>query len=533
MPPTMMDEKDPAPVRAKTRRARPAPPGVISRRTLQWTALFAGPLLALLAYTWLPRSYAGADGAVVPFTHAGRVTCALGLWMAVWWMTEAVSIYVTSLLPLCVLPVLGASSIRAAASPYAHELIFLFMGGFVVALSMSKWGLHKRFAYGALRAMGTKPHGVVLGFMAATGFMSMWVSNTATAIMMLPIALSVIDVVLARTTGLTVEETGTFTGERGHNFAVCLLLGVAYAASIGGIGTLIGTPPNLFLASYIKDHLGREVSFVRWMAVGVPLVVVFLPLTWLLLTRVLYPIRIREIEGGADMIRRRYAELGSLNRGERITLVIFILAAAAWVLRPLLAKITIGAISPFAGLTDPGIAMIAAVALFVIPVDFRRRQFTMDWDTAVKLPWGVLLLFGGGLSLAASVESTGVGEFIGSRFTGLAGVPDIAIVLVVTTVIIFLTELTSNTATTATLVPVLAAVAPALGVSPYLLIVPAAVAASCAFMLPVATPPNALVFGSGYLRIGQMVRAGVWLNILGVILVTILAYTLIGPLLAR
>jgi sodium-dependent dicarboxylate transporter 2/3/5 len=369
--------------------------------------------------------------------------------------------------------------------------------------------------------------------MITTGFMSMWVSNTATTIMMLPIALSVIDVVLARTTGQTAEETGTFENEPGHNFAVCLLLGVAYSASIGGIGTLIGTPPNLFLASYIKDHLGREVTFVRWMAVGIPFVAVFLPLSWLLLTRVLYPIRIREIEGGAAMIRRRYAELGSPSRGERITLVVFTLAATAWVLRPLVAKMTIAGVMPFTGLTDTGIAMIAALALFVIPVDFKSRQFTMDWDTAVRLPWGVLLLFGGGLSLAASVESTGVGEFIGSRFAGLAGVPEIVLILVVTAVVIFLTELTSNTATTATLVPVLAAAAPALAVSPYMLIVPAAVAASCAFMLPVATPPNALVFGSGHIRIGQMVKAGVWLNLIGVILVTILAYSLVAPILAR
>jgi sodium-dependent dicarboxylate transporter 2/3/5 len=457
----------------------------------------------------------------------------MGVWMAAWWMTEAVSIYVTSLLPLCVLPLFGAGTIREAASPYAHELIFLFMGGFVVALSMERWGLHKRFAYAALRVVGTNPHGVVLGFMAATAFVSMWVSNTATAIMMLPIALSVIDVVLKQTTGRTASETGTFTDEPGHNFAVCLLLGIAYSASIGGIGTLIGTPPNLFLASYIEEHLGGDVSFVRWMGIGVSLVVVFLPITWVLLTRVLYPIRIREIEGGAAFIRERYRAHGPMSTGERVTLAVFSIAAAAWVFRPLLARISVAGVEAFAGLSDPGIAMIAALALFIFPVDWKVRRFVMDWETAVRIPWGVLLLFGGGLSLAASIEKNGVGEFIGSLFAGLAGFPELALVLIATTVVIFLTELTSNTATTATLVPVLAAAAPGLGVSPYVLIVPAAIAASCAFMLPVATPPNALVFGSGYVRIGQMVKAGLWLNLIGIVLITVLTYVLIVPMFVR
>jgi solute carrier family 13 (sodium-dependent dicarboxylate transporter), member 2/3/5 len=489
-----------------------------------------GPLLGFIVYRLLPTTYTGTGGTVVEFTHAGRVTCALGAWMAVWWMTETVSIYVTSLLPLCVLPLVRAASAHNAAAPYAHELVFLFMGGFIVALSMERWGLHKRFAFGALRLFGTKPHLVVLGFMIATAFVSMWVSNTATAIMMLPIALSVIDVVLKETTNRSVDETGTFTGEPGHNFALCLLLGIAYSASIGGVGTLIGTPPNLFLASFIQSQLGHEVSFVRWMAVGVPVVVVFLPVTWILLTRVLYPIRIREIEGGAQFISEGYRGLGPMKRGEWVTLVVFTLAAAAWILRPLIGKIRIAGAEPFGGLTDTGIALLAALALFTIPVDIKAREFAMDWKTAVKLPWGVLLLFGGGLSLAASIEANGVGEFIGSQVASFNGAPGLVLVLVVSAIVIFLTELTSNTATTVTFVPILAAVAPALDVSPYMLIVPATLAASCAFMLPVATPPNALVFGSGYVRIDQMVKAGFWLNLIGIVLITAICYAIVVPL---
>jgi sodium-dependent dicarboxylate transporter 2/3/5 len=504
-----------------------------SRNTVQWTGFVGGPVLAFVAYALLPHSYRDGAGALVEFTHAGRVTCAAGLWMAVWWMTEALPIYVTALLPLCLFPLFGAVSVHDAAAPYANELIFLFMGGFVVALSMEKWGLHRRIAFGSLRIVGSDPHRVVLGFMMATAFISMWVSNTATAIMMLPIALSVIDVVLRQTGRGTLEETGEIGDGPAGNFAVCLMLGIAYSASIGGIGTLIGTPPNLFLASYIKTQLGREVSFVRWLAVGVPLVVVFLPIAWLLLTRVLYPIRLKEIEGGASFIRDQQRQLGPMNRGERTTLVVFALAALCWIFRPLLAKVALGGAAPFKGLSDTGIAMIAAMALFAIPQDIKERKFVMDWHAAAKIPWGVLLLFGGGLSLAASIEKTGVGEFIGSRVAGMAGFPGVAMVVIVTAIVIYLTELTSNTATTATFVPILAAVAPALGVSPYMLIVPAAIAASCAFMLPAGTPPNALVFGSGHIRIAQMIRAGFWLNLIGIILITALCYALVIPLFVR
>jgi sodium-dependent dicarboxylate transporter 2/3/5 len=518
-------------------------PGGGVRSRVQWAGLAAGPLLALLVYSVLPESYLNSEGGTVVFSHAGRATASVGVWMAVWWMTEAIPVYATALLPLAALPLLGAVSMREAASPYGHELIFLFMGGFILALSMQRWGLHDRVALLALRLVGTKPRNMVGGFMIVTAVMSMWVSNTATTVIMLPIALSVIGLVRSRqgpgggsapASGGKAAEPGSrgpITEGTGRNFALCLLLGIAYAASIGGIGTLIGTPPNLFLASFIKSHLGREISFVKWMGIGLPLVVLFLPLTWLLLTRLLYPIRIGRIEGGGAYVREAYRRLGRMNRGEWATFIVFMLTAFTWIFRPLLVKIALAGVKPLAGLSDPGVVMLAALALFVIPVNVRGREFVMNWETAVKLPWGLLVLFGGGLSLAAAVQANGVGEFLGNQVSALQGVPPLLLVTLVAALMIFLTELTSNTASTATLVPIMYAVALGLGLHPYALIVPTAIAASCAFMLPVATPPNAIVFGSGYVSIPQMCRAGIWLNLIGIVMVTALTYLVALPLL--
>lgn len=513
------------------------------KTTIQWIGLVAGPLIALLLYSQLPHAYPSGTGEVVAFSNAGRATLALAVWMAIWWMTEAVELYATALLPLVALPMAGASPVREAAAPYAHELIFLFMGGFLIALAMQRWGLHRRMALKALRAAGDHPAGIVACFMGVTAFFSMWVSNTATAVMMLPIALSIIALVeqvepgsVAGGAGSGVEGNGgagngsTGNGGPGSktrpHFALCLLLGIAYAASIGGIGTIIGTPPNVFLASFIQSNLGQEISFVRWMGVGLPLVAVFLPLTWLMLTRVLYPLRAVRIEGSREVTEKTYRELGAVSRGERVVLAVFLLAALSWIARPLLVQVQIGDLTPLAGLSDPVIAMVAALALFVVPVDVKRRIFVMNWETAVKLPWGILLLFGGGLSLAAAIRANGVGEYIGHQLAFLSGIPTLLLVMAVIVLVIFLTELTSNTATTATFIPILAALAPVFDLHPFMLIVPAAIAASCAFMLPVATPPNAIIFGSGHVTIQQMIRAGFWLNLTGVVLITLLVYTL-------
>ena len=374
------------------------------KTTIKWIGLIAGPLLAVLLYSLLPHSYPNSVGETIAFSNAGRATTALAVWMAIWWMTEAVELYATALLPLVALPITGAAQIREAAAPYAHELIFLFMGGFLIALAMQRWGLHRRLALRALRTAGDHPAGIVACFMGVTAFFSMWVSNTATAVMMLPIALSIIGLVEqvepgsmeggARNggAGSGSENGGAGNGGPGSktrpHFALCLLLGIAYAASIGGIGTIIGTPPNVFLASFIQSNLDQEISFVRWMGVGLPLVAVFLPLTWLMLTRVLYPVRGERIEGSREVTEAAYRELGAMSRGEKVVLVVFLLAAVAWITRPVLVQIEIGDLYPLAGLSDPVIAMVAALVLFVVPVDVKRRVFVMNWETAVKLPWG-------------------------------------------------------------------------------------------------------------------------------------------------
>jgi len=488
--------------------------------TVGW---FAAPLLAIAAAAALPDHYATPSGELVELGTTARATAAVGVWMAVWWLTEAIPIYATALLPLALFPLSGATSMQAAARPYAHPLIFLFLGGFLIALAIQRWGLDRRIALSMLRWVGARPARIVGGFMAVTAGLSMWVSNTATAVMMLPIALGVIELA---------EETDSH-GTRSREFATCLLLSVAYAASIGGVGTLVGTPPNLFLASFAETHLGREISFVRWMAVGLPLVAVFLPATWLLLTRVLHPLGDAPLEGTAERVARDHEALGALGRGERIVLVVFGLTAAGWLLRPLLVGIEIAGWAPLAGLTDAGVAMLGALSLFAIPVDWRERVFALDWKSTQHLPWGILLLFGGGLSLANAIDAAGLGAYLGSLVAGLDGVSPVLLTAIVVTLVIFLTEITSNTATAATLLPILAGIAPALGVSPFALAVPAAIAASCAFMLPVATPPNAVVFGSERITIAQMVRAGIGLNLLGIVLITALTYAAVLPLLAR
>lgn len=486
-----------------------------------WAGLLAGPLLAAVTYAALPDTYADEAGAIHSLGHAGRVTGALTVWMAVWWMTEAIPVYATALLPLALLPVLGALSIHQAAAPYSHELIYLFMGGFILALSMQRWGLDQRISLLALRLVGTEPAAIVAGFMGVTAALSMWVSNTATSVMMLPIAVGVIELV-AHSDGR--DEPDWRSGRSG--FSTCLLLGIAYGASIGGVGTIIGTPPNLFLASFAKTQLGYEIGFARWMAIGLPLVALMLPVAWLLLTRVLFRLDGVRVEGGRQHVATALAEIGPIKRGEWVTLIVFTCTALAWLTRPWLARLRWGDLEPLAGLSDPGIAVVAALTLFVVPIDARRRVFAMDWATARKLPWGLLVLFGGGLSLASAIRSNGLDAYLGHSVTILAGLPTPIVMLAVVTIMIFLTEITSNTATAATWIPILAGMAPGLGMHPLLLIVPAAIAASCAFMLPVATPPNAVVFGSGMVRLPDMCRAGIWLNLIAILIVTGLCYGL-------
>lgn len=487
--------------------------------------LICGPIVAVLVFLGLPEQYVGVGGDVVALGIEARAVAGIAAWMATWWMTEAIPVYATALIPLVVFPLTGAATIKQVAASYGHELIYLFFGGFVLALALEKCGLHRRFAINVLRAVGTQPTRIVGAFMVIAASVSMWVTNTATTIMLLPVALSIIHLLQDSAR----DDDGH--DEQSEHLALCLLLGIAYAASIGGIGTIIGTAPNVFLVSYAQELMGREISFVQWMQFGVPLVVAFVPIVWWVLTRRVYPITTRHIAGIGGLLSALEADVGRMSRAERLTLLIFVLTAAAWVCRPLLNGLEIAGARPLAGLSDAGIAVAAALLLFVTPVDIARGEFLMDWETAIKLPWGLLILFGGGLSLAATLDASGFSEFLGNRANVLAALPVVLIVTLVSAMMIFLTEMTSNTATTATLIPVLYAVALGIGIDPYLLIVPACVAASCAFMLPVATPPNAIVFGSGLVSVPQMSRAGFWLNIVAIALIPLLTFAIALPVL--
>ena len=486
-------------------------------RVLGWVGLVASPIAAVVLYAALGAS---------SLDHAARATAAVGALMAGLWMTEGLPLPVTSLLPIVLFPLLGVSEIRAAASPYAHELIFLFMGGFMIALAMEKWGLHQRIALRVVAMVGTRPRRLIGGFMLASALLSMWISNSATTVMMLPIGVSVIALVEGR---LRADPSLTPNADREiDRFSTALMLGLAYAASIGGVATIIGTPPNVFLVGFLESTFHVKIGFAQWMMIGAPFSAVFLLFAWWLLTFVLHPPGIREIPGAKELIGAERRALGPISRGEWTVLGVFLLTAALWVFRAPALKIGfVAAHLPWLGrLTDPGVAILGAVLLFALPVNLRRGEFALDWRTAQRLPWGVLLLFGGGLSLASAVTKTGLDAWIGQQVAGVGALPTVALVALVVTLVIFLTELTSNTATATTFLPILGGVAIGIGARATTLVIPAAIAASCAFMMPVATPPNAIVFGSGRLRIGAMMRAGIILNIVGIAVITLLAFTI-------
>ncbi len=491
--------------------------------------LVAGPLLAAVLFACLPAAYTGSSGETIVFTQAGRATLAMAAWMATWWMTEAVAIEVTALLPVTLFPLFGIAPVAKAAAPYAADVIFLFLGGFILGLAIQRWGLDRRIAFLTLRLTGTRPGAMTAGFMAATAFLSMWISNTACAAMMVPIALGVVDLVRRPAGGAAADSSPT--GPEA-NFATGLMLAVAYAASIGGIATLIGSPPNGIAARFIAQTYGREIGFVDWMAIGLPFTVLFLPVAWFLITRVLFPAPLGEVAGGREMIAAQYARLGAPGRGEKATLAVFAGAAFLWIFGELLRPLSIAGVRPLAGLTDSGVAMLAALALFVIPVDRARGVHAMDWGCARELPWGVLVLFGGGLSLAAAVEANGASAYIGHAARAFGVLPAFALLAALVTTTVFLSEVTSNTAQVATMTPVLAAMAPALGLDGPTLVVACALAASSAYMMPVGTPPNAIVFGTGLVRMPQMIRAGFVLNLAGIALITVLGWWVIPAVLA-
>jgi len=488
--------------------------------TVAWAGLGLGPVLAILAWFLLPGVRFDEVGTPIGgLTDAGRMTGAVVVLMACWWLTEAIPLSATALLPLVAFPVGGVLSFSAAASPYASEVIFLFMGGFILGLAMERCGLHKRVALLTVMLVGTSPKRLVGGFMLASAMISMWVSNTATAIMMLPIALSVIALVRERH-----APPGTPPGERRSpdlNFESTLMLGVAYAASIGGVATLIGSPPNAVFKGFIESHFKHAVGFTDWMRVGLPLVVVYLPLAWFYMTSISQPVRLKEIPGGRAMIRGELAALGRMRQGEWVVLLVFLLTIALWVFRPAIIELgTAHGIPGVRSLNDASIVLFSCLLLFVIPVKPRERVFAMDWKTAERLPWGTLILFGGGLSLAAAISANGLDVYIGQFFTGLAGLPTWLVVLVLVAVVIFASELASNTAIATAILPILAAAAPSMGIDPFRLLIPATIAASMAFMLPVGTPPNAIVYATGRVTMSQMLRTGFGLNMLAVVAIT-------------
>tara|TARA_R110000868_G_scaffold259361_5_gene517257 strand:- start:6610 stop:8079 length:1470 start_codon:yes stop_codon:yes gene_type:complete len=436
-------------------------------------------------------------------------TAAVTILMGIWWITEAIPISATALVPIVLFPILGVTTISSATSPYANPLIFLFMGGFIIALAMEKWQLHRRIAISILSVVGVKPSSIIIGFIIASAFLSMWVSNTATAIMMLPIAVSILDLV----------STDSKKGK--INFEIVLILSIAYACNIGGMGTLIGTPPNALLAGFLNENYGIEIGFLEWMMVGVPIMLVSLPIMYFVLTKIVYPIRIQALEGGENLIRNQLESLGKVSNQEKKVAFVFISAALLWMFRPLLQDL-------IPGLSDGGIAIMASVVIFMIPSGTGDGEGLLIWSDTKSLPWGVLILFGGGLSMASAISSTGLASWIGSGIGGLNTWPIILIIVIVIALIVFLTEMTSNTASTAAFLPILASVAIGLGQNPLLLAIPTVFGASCAFMLPVATPPNAIVYGSGKITIPEMSKAGLWLNFIFIGILSVASLTLIS-----
>ncbi len=470
----------------------------------QRVGLWLGPAVAVLMLIYGPPD---------TLTDAAWRTAAMGMLMAIWWATEAAPIAVTALLPLVFFPLLGIANIHDTAAPFANKVIFLFLGGFMVALAMQRWNLHRRIALTVLQFAGGNGASLVGGFMLASALLSMWVMNTSTTMMLLPIAVSIVNVIHNTVDGL--DEGAK------KDFQYAMLLGVAYAATIGGISTLVGTAPNAMMAAFVLENYGTEIDFVGWMKVGVPLSAVMLPLAWFTLTRIVFKVDFDTSNEARALLRQMKDELGQISVPEKRVSIIFIVLALTWIFRPVLAKLP-----GLVALDDSGIAMAAGISLFLIPSGDKDDPLLIRWKHIENLPWAILLLFGGGLTLAAAVSRTGLATWLGGSLHDVGLLPVALLVIIVATLIIFLTELTSNIGTTATFLPVVGAIAIEAGYDPIVLLVPVTLAASCAFMLPVATPPNAIVFGSGMLTIPKMARAGLALNLIAIVLVSLVALAL-------
>ncbi|AVH87451.1 Anion transporter [Corynebacterium camporealensis] len=497
-------------------------------QTLEWRrqaiGIFVGLALAALVFFIFPTNAVetvlqstGADPEVEYSYDALRAVAAMTILMGVWWMTEAIPLAATALLPLVVFPLAGVGTISEVGSPYASATIFLFMGGFLIALALQRWNLHRRMALAVVKLVGTSPKRIILGFMLATGFLSMWVSNTATAVVMLPIGTSVL--------ALTAETVGGMKNQK--KFATALILGIAYSASIGSLGTLIGTPPNALLKGYMETSHDIVLGFGTWMIVAMPLAIIFLFIAWFLLITVFKP-EMTEIPGGRELINDEIKAMahGPVRRSSPAS-------SSSALLFPGLPSRSF--VSDQSNYDDAIVGIAAGILLFLIPADPKHGTRLLDWKTANEMPWDVLLLFGGGLSLSAMFNASGLSLWIGEQAKGLAALPMILLIAAVALLVLFLTEITSNTATAATFLPIMGGVAVGIGLTEasemnvLLLTIPVALSATCAFMLPVATPPNAIAYGSGHVKIGEMIKGGIWLNIISTVLITLTVYLLAIP----
>lgn len=461
------------------------------------TGLASGPVLFFIILYFHP--FEGLNS-------AANATLACSAWIAIWWVGEYIPIPATSLLPIVLLPLTGAAPIAQTTAAYGDKMLFLFVGGFIIAIAMEKWGLHKMIALNIINVVGTSPSNILLGFMIATGLLSMWISNTATTLMMVTIGLAVI------------SQASAKVGSKGSNFYKALLLGIAYSASIGGVATLVGTPTNPIFVAIVSEMYGKEISFLSWFLFGFPFAIFLIAIAWAFLSFILFRLPAVKLQMGHHIVKKELEELGNIKPEEKAVAWVFGLTAFAWITRTFFLNNFIP------NLNDTSIAIAAAASLFLIPTSKSKKPGLITWEEATKLPWGVILLFGGGLSLAAAYKNTGLAEWIGNQMAAFESLPLFLIILIVTLIVNFLTEITSNVATASIILPVLAALSEAIGVHPFLLMVPATMAASCAFMLPVATAPNAIVFGSGQLKVKDMASAGFMLNLLSSFLISLISF---------
>lgn len=474
----------------------------ITKKTI---GLFLGPVLFFLIINGFhPEGLSVSANAIL----------ASVVWMVVWWTTEAVPIPVTALLPLVLFPLSGGLELSKTSAAYGHKFIFLFLGGFILAIAIEKWNLHKRIALTIIHMVGTSVKNIILGFMLATAFLSMWISNTATSVMMLPIGLAIITQL--KDNPATVEDENKIFGK-------ALMLAIAYSASIGGIATLIGTPPNLVFAGVVNEIYNVEITFSQWIVFGLPISLILLFICWYYLTRIGFKFKQKEFPGGRTEIKRQLDLLGEFSFEEKWVALIFVITGIAWISRSFILK------DIFPGIDDTIIAIASAILLFILPSKNKLHKL-LTWEDAVKLPWGILILFGGGMAIAAGFGGSGLAEWIGTQMALLKEMPLLVLVFLLVLFVNLITEVTSNMALTAMFLPILAPLALVMDVHPFLLMVGATAASTCAFMLPISTPPNAVVFGSGYLKIPDMVKTGFWLNIVSVILIALITYFLLPTL---